>query len=251
MTYITGFHAMEELVRSGKARNATLLVAAAGPRIKKIIELADKAGVSRRAARCDELDTVAPDHRGAAIALDEAPAAAEPSLEAWLEARRGPGAPERSFVVVLDHIEDPHNLGAVLRSADVFAADLVVVPERRAAKETDTVARSSAGAVSYVPTASVPNLARALERLKEAGYWTYAADMGGQPLPEADLPDRVALVLGAEGSGVSRLLKERCDGALSIPQYGHVDSLNVSVAAGVLMYELRRRLGPPGSRRVP
>lgn len=244
MTYITGFHAMEELVRSGKARNATLLVAAAGPRIKKIIELADKAGVGRKAVRREELDAAAPDHRGAAIALDEAPAAAEPSLEAWLER----GAPARSIVVVLDHIEDPHNLGAILRSADVFAADLVVVPERRAAKETDTVARSSAGASSYVPTASVPNLARALERLKEAGYWTYAADMGGQSLPEAGLPERVALVLGAEGSGVSRLLKERCDGSLSIPQYGHVDSLNVSVAAGVLMYELRRRLGPPERR---
>lgn len=247
MTYITGFHAMEELVRSGKAGDATLLVAAAGPRIKKIIELADKAGVGRKAVRREELDAAAPDHRGAAIALEVAPVAAEPSLEAWLETRRGAEAPARSVVVVLDHIEDPHNLGAILRSADVFAADLVVVPERRAAKETDTVARSSAGAVAYVPTATVPNLARALERLKEAGYWTYAADMGGQALPDADLPDRVALVLGAEGSGVSRLLKERCDGALSIPQYGHVDSLNVSVAAGVFMYELRRRHGAPPS----
>ncbi|MBU0928160.1 MAG: 23S rRNA (guanosine(2251)-2'-O)-methyltransferase RlmB [Spirochaetes bacterium] len=244
MTYITGFHAMEELVRSGKAKGATLLVAAAGPRIKKIIELAERSGLRPKAVSARELDAAAPDNRGAAIALAEAPRAAELDLDSWLER----GVPETALVVVLDHIEDPHNLGAILRSSDVFAADLVVVPERRAAKETDTVARSSAGAAAYVPTASVPNLARAVERLKEAGFWTYAADMGGQSLPDAELSGRVAVVLGAEGSGVSRLLKERCDGSLSIPQYGHVDSLNVSVAAGVILYEVRKRLGPPRAR---
>jgi len=244
MTYITGFHAMEELIRSGKAKGATLLVSSPGPRIKKIAELAEKAGLGDRRVSAKELDALAPDNRGAAIAMAEAPSGAELDLDSWL-AR---GAPERALVVILDHIEDPHNLGAILRSADVFAADLVIMPERRAAKETDTVARSSAGAIAYVPVATVPNLARAVERLKEAGFWTYAADMGGQSLPDADLTGRVAIVLGAEGSGVSRLLKERCDGALSVPQYGHVDSLNVSVAAGVILYEVRRKLGPPVRR---
>jgi len=241
MTYITGFHAMEELIRSGKAKGATLFVASAGPRIKKILEQAGKSGIRPTTISIKELAAVAPDNRGAAIRLDEAPADAELDLDTWLAG----SLPERALVVILDHIEDPHNLGAILRSADVFAADLVVMPERRAAKETDTVARSSAGAVAYVPVATVANLARAVERLKEAGFWTYVADMGGQSLPEADLQGRVAIVLGAEGSGVSRLLKDRCDGALSIPQYGHVDSLNVSVAAGVFLYEIRRRLGPP------
>jgi 23S rRNA (guanosine2251-2'-O)-methyltransferase len=235
---------MEELVRSGKAKGATLLVSTAGPRIKKIIEQAEKSGLHQKSVSARELDSAAPDNRGAAILVDEAPADVELDLESWL-AR---GVPERALVVILDHIEDPHNLGAILRSADVFAADLVIMPERRAAKETDTVARASAGAVAYVPLATVANLARAVEQLKEAGFWTYAADMGGQNLPEADLAGRVAIVLGAEGSGVSRLLKERCDGALSIPQFGHVDSLNVSVAAGVMLYESRRKLGHPAGK---
>lgn len=246
MTYLTGFHAMEEFVQSGSTRGATLLVASAGPRIKKILELAKKAGLSTRSTSSRELDTLAPDNRGAAIQLAEAPASAELDLETWL---RGPLA-ATAMVIMLDHIEDPHNLGAILRSADVFAADLVIMPERRAAKETDTVARASAGAVAYVPVATVPNLARAVELLKAAGFWTYAADMGGQNLPESELSGRIAVVMGGEGSGVSRLLKERCDGALSIPQFGHIDSLNVSVAAGVLMYELRRRLGPPARAAV-
>jgi len=242
MTYLTGFHAMEEFARSGKGKGATLLVASAGPRVKKILELAAKAGLRTQPIEARELDALAPDNRGAAIRLESAPqASVAVDLDEWLKA----GPPDRALVLVLDHLEDPHNLGAVLRSADVFAADLVIMPERRAAKETDVVARASAGAVAYVPLATVPNLARAVERLKEAGFWTYAADMGGTPLPEAELSGRVAMVLGAEGSGVSRLLKERCDCALSIPQFGHVDSLNVSVAAGVLLYEARRRLGPP------
>ena len=245
MTYITGFHAMEELVRSGKAKGAILLVAAPGPRIKRIAELAAKSGVPSRTVGARELDALAPDHRGAAIALAEAPTGTELDLDTWLES----GIPENAIVAILDHIEDPHNLGAILRSADAFGVDLVIVPERRAARETDTVARSSAGAVSWVPLATVANLARAVERLKEAGFWTYAADMGGQNLADAELSGHVAIVLGAEGSGVSRLLKERCDGALSIPQHGHVDSLNVSVAAGVFLYEIRRKLGAPIVRR--
>ncbi len=241
MTYITGFHAMEELVRSGAAKGSTLLVAAAGPRVKKIAEMAKKAGLRSKAVSARELDTLAPDNRGAAVEIAGDAPSAELDLEEWLSR----GVPERALVVILDHIEDPHNLGAILRSADVFAADLVIVPERRAAKETDTVARSSAGAVAYVPVATVANLARAVEQLKEAGFWTWAADMGGQTIEQAGLSGRIALVLGAEGSGVSRLLKERCDGALSIPQYGHVDSLNVSVAAGVLLYAIRSKLGAP------
>lgn len=241
MTYLSGFHAMEELIRSGNTKGAVLLVATQGPRIKRIIELAAKAGMRPKTVSARELDALAPDNRGAAIQLTEAQQDVAIDLESWLA---GP-VPERALLVLLDHIEDPHNLGAILRSADVFAADLVIMPQRRAAKETDTVARSSAGALAYVPVSIVVNLARAVELLKGAGFWTYTADMGGQNLPEADLSGRVAIVLGGEGSGVSRLLKERCDGALSIPQYGHVDSLNVSVAAGIMLYEIRKKLGPP------
>ncbi len=248
MTYITGFHAMEEIVRAGRQGGAVLLVAQAGPRVKRILEQANKAGFPVRQAGASELDRLAPDNRGAAIAMEGEARTAGQDLDSWLE---GLDAAADGIVLVLDHIEDPHNLGAILRSADVFGADLVVMPERRAAKETDTVARSSAGASAWVPAATVANLARALESLKEAGFWTYAADMGGQSLAAAELPRRMALVLGAEGSGVSRLLKERCDGILSIPQRGHVDSLNVSVAAGVFLYELRSRLDRAGAARNP
>lgn len=237
MVYLSGFHAMEEAVRSGPGSGKQLLVAAPGPRVKKIMDEAAKKGVPVRRVGQAELDRLAPGNRGAALAMDAAPGADAVDLDAWCDGL----AESRSTVLILDHIEDPHNYGAILRSADVFGCDLVVVPERRAAGQTDVVARISAGAVAYVPVAPVPNLARALERLKGAGFWSYAADMGGQALAAAELPARVALVMGAEGSGVSRLLKERCDGILSIPQKGHVDSLNVSVAAGIFLYELSRR----------
>lgn len=245
MVYLSGFHAMEEAVRSGPGSGKQLLVAAPGPRVKKIMDEAAKKGVPVRRVGQAELDRLAPGNRGAALAMDAAPGADAVDLDAWCDGL-GEGAAYgtaalTATVLILDHIEDPHNYGAILRSADVFGCDLVVVPERRAAGQTEVVARSSAGAVAYVPVAPVPNLARALERLKAAGFWSYAADMGGQALAAAELPARVALVMGAEGSGVSRLLKERCDGILSIPQKGHVDSLNVSVAAGIFLYELSKR----------
>ncbi len=237
MTYVTGFHGMEEALRAGASKGGVLLVASPGPRIKRIMDEAGKKGVSVRRVSQAELDRLAPDNRGAAMALESAPSAPAVDLESFCASL---GA-ERATVLILDHIEDPHNYGAILRSADVFACDLVVVPERRAAGQTDAVARTSAGALSYVPVAEVSNLARALEALKAAGFWTYAADMGGERLDAAELPARVAIVMGAEGSGVSRLLKERCDGILSIPQFGHVDSLNVSVAAGIFLYALKAR----------
>lgn len=237
MVYLSSFHAMEEAVRSGPGSGKQLLVAAPGPRVKKIMDEAAKKGVPVRRVGQAELDRLAPGNRGAALAMDAEPGADAVDLDAWCDGL----AEGRSTVLILDHIEDPHNYGAILRSADVLGCDLVIVPERRAAGQTDVVARSSAGAMAYVPVAPVPNLARALERLKGAGFWSYAADMGGQALAAAELPARVALVMGAEGSGVSRLLKERCDGILSIPQEGHVDSLNVSVAAGIFLYELSRR----------
>lgn len=275
MTYLTGFHAMEETARAG-ARGATLLVATAGPRIRAIQEAARKAGMHVRTVTKAELDLLAPGHRGAAVELPDTAVDQDHDggtrtavdLDIWLERLDSPGSHERvgsagtkanlmdtpdisgqenhgavatTLVIILDHIEDPHNYGAIIRSADAFGADLVVVPERRAAPQTDVVARASAGALAWVPTATVTNLARAVEKLKKAGFWVWAADMDGTPLPQADLKGRVALVLGSEGSGVSRLVRDLCDGAVSVPMTGHVDSFNVSVAAAICMYEVRRR----------
>ena len=146
-----------------------------------------------------------------------------------------------ALVVVADGVTDPMNLGSITRSADQFGADLVLVPRRRAARVTDTVMRASAGAAAHVATVAVANVAAALEQLKGAGCWIYGADLEGKPLDQARFPARVALVLGAEGGGLHALVRSRCDDLVRIPTAGQVDSLNVGVAAGILMYEVRRQ----------
>jgi len=241
MRILSGFHAVEELLRSalasGRRIGGRVLVSGSGPRIKEILALADKLGLPAERAPKAELDRLAPEHRGLVLVAQEEPEGApEADLDEFLAS-----APERALVVLLDHVEDPQNLGAILRSADVFAADLVVAPTRRSAPLSEAAIKASAGATAYVRLAQVPNLAQALRSLEKAGFWRYAADMGGEDLTGAELPARCAIVLGNEGSGVSRLLKAECDGALSIPMAGHVDSLNVSASAAILMYEYRRR----------
>lgn len=241
MRRMTGFHAVEELLRSarGERLSGTILLSGSGPRTKSIVELAAKRGIPVESRPRDELDRLAPGNRGLVFELEEEPEAEtenEVDLEGFLATLA-----ETALVVALDHIEDPQNLGAIVRSADVFAADLVLLPRRRAAPLSSAVARASAGALAYVPVATVPNLAAALRRLAGAGFWTYAADMGGEELSAAELPARCVFVFGNEGAGVSRLLRDECDAALSIRQAGHVDSLNVSAAAAIMMYEYRRR----------
>ena len=145
------------------------------------------------------------------------------------------------FRSVLDSVTDPHNVGAIIRSCDQFGVDLIVLPERRGAKDGEVIGRSSAGANAWVPTAIVPNLVRAVQQLKEAGYWVYGADAGGTKLTECNLSGKIVVIMGSEGTGISRLLTEQCDGILSIPTCGKLDSLNVSVAAGVLLYELSKQ----------
>ena len=146
-----------------------------------------------------------------------------------------------ALVLLLDHITDPHNYGAILRSADQFGVDAVVVPSRGSAPVTSVVIESSAGTAREVTTVTVPNLSAAIRELKENDFWVYAATMDGQPITETSLTGRVALVLGSEGAGVSRLVAEKADLSVSIPTRGHADSLNVSVACGVLLYEVRRQ----------
>lgn len=152
-------------------------------------------------------------------------------------------------MLVLDGIMDPQNLGAILRSADQFATDMVVIPSRHSAQETQTVAKVSAGASAYVPLAVVPNIPSALELLKENGFWIFGADMEGQTTDTIDFGGKVCLVLGSEGTGLRRLVRERCDFLARIPAAGHVDSFNVSVAAGILLFEARRQQGFPHMRR--
>ena len=151
---------------------------------------------------------------------------------------------EAPFVIVLDEIQDPHNLGAIIRSADAVGAHGVIIPKRRSVQLTGTVSKASAGAVEHVPVARVANIPATLKELKDAGLWVYGTDLEGEtPFYGTDLKGPVALVIGSEGFGMGRLTKEQCDFILSIPMVGQVSSLNASVAAGVVMYEIFRQRG--------
>ena len=145
---------------------------------------------------------------------------------------------EPPFIVICDEIEDPHNLGAVIRSAEAAGAHGVIVPKRRSAALSFAVSKTSAGAVEYIPVARVTNLSSCIEDLKKKGLWIYGADMNGQDYKKTDLKGPIALVIGSEGSGISRLVSEKCDMMVSIPMKGSVNSLNASVAAGILMFEI-------------
>ncbi|MDR2071027.1 MAG: 23S rRNA (guanosine(2251)-2'-O)-methyltransferase RlmB [Treponema sp.] len=245
MIYLTGFHAIEEAIKSsGPGRSpGPLLMAKPGPRAKEIAALAASRKIRVDRVGSYELDRLAPGHRGIALAVDEGgsrqtgtgPAA---DLEAFIA---GLGDQKNVLAAILDEITDPHNYGAILRSCDQFGVDLVITRNRRTAKHAEIIAQTSAGAVSWVPAAEAANLPRAVQDLKNAGFWIYGADMEGEAVYSRDLRGRIALILGGEGSGISRLLKESCDGLIGIPAQGRIDSLNVSVAAGILFYEVMRQ----------
>ena len=148
---------------------------------------------------------------------------------------------EAPFLIILDNVEDPHNLGAIIRTANLAGAHGVIIPKRRAVGLTATVAKTSAGALNYTPVAKVTNLVKTMEELKEKGLWFVCADMDGEPMYHLNLTGPIGLVIGNEGEGVSRLVKENCDFVAGIPMKGQINSLNASVAAGVLAYEIVRQ----------
>ncbi|MDE5892652.1 MAG: 23S rRNA (guanosine(2251)-2'-O)-methyltransferase RlmB [Acetatifactor sp.] len=160
-------------------------------------------------------------------------------LEDILAAAREKGEPP--FLFLLDNIEDPHNLGAIIRTANLAGAHGVIIPKNRAVGLTATVARTSAGALNYTPVARVTNLVKTIEELKKEGLWFVCADMGGTCMYDLDLKGPIGLVIGSEGEGVGRLVREKCDMTAAIPMKGNIDSLNASVAAGVLAYEIVRQ----------
>jgi len=237
MIYLTGFHAIEERIKSGRSCGP-LFVAKSGPRAREIVTLAVNNKIRLERIGTFDLDGMAPDNRGIALQIEDDSRNADVSLENFISGLDG----RRDVIVlILDDITDPHNYGAILRCCDQFAVDLVLCRNRRNAKHATVISQTSAGAVSWIAQAEEPNLVRAIEKLKEDGFWIYGADMEGEPVYEKDLSGRIALVLGSEGSGISRLLHERCDGIIGIPSSGKIDSLNVSVAAGVLLFEVCRQ----------
>ncbi len=233
----SGYHAVFEALRSSRL-SGTVYIASRNKKARDIEEKAGERGLPVEHVAPDELARLGGEEaRGAVLVGTAAPKGSPKTLEGFLTSLEA----TVSLVIVLDGITDPHNVGAILRSADQFGADLVISRERRAAAETATLTRTSAGAVAYVPRLTVANIAQAIARLQEADFWVYGAAADGTAVSSLNLTGRVALVLGSEGEGVSRLVRERCDELVSIPTRGHVDSLNVSVAAGILMYEMRRR----------
>lgn len=161
------------------------------------------------------------------------------TVEEILEKAEEKGEPP--FLVLLDNVEDPHNLGAIIRTANLAGAHGVIIPKRRSVGLTSTVAKTSAGALNYTPVAKVTNLVRTIEELKEKGIWFVCADMGGESMYRLNFTGPIGMIVGNEGEGVSRLVREACDFTASIPMKGDIDSLNASVAAGVLAYEIVRQ----------
>ena len=236
--FIAGRVAVTEALKSGRPAD-TLFVARDDPggRLGSIIALAKAQGVVVKDAKREKLEQLCGTSHHQGVVLTAA-ARAYAELEDLLAAARDKG--EAPFLVLCDEIEDPHNLGAILRTAEAAGVHGVVVPKRRSAPLNQAVARTSAGAVEHIPVARVSNLCTAMEGLKAQGLWIYGADMAGEPYDAKPLTGPIALVIGSEGKGLGRLVRERCDGLLSLPMRGKINSLNASVAAGILMYEMMK-----------
>lgn len=235
---IIGRNPVMEALKSGREIEKLVIAKDSEGSIRKIIGLARDKNLFCQFAERTALDRIADGkvHQGV-IAYVSAYEYCEP--EDLLEIARK--KEEDPFIIILDGIEDPHNLGAIIRTADGAGAHGIIIPKRRAAGISGTVAKASAGAVEYVPVAKVSNIAQTIDKLKEKGVWIGACDMDGQEYNKADLTGSLAIVIGAEGQGISRLIKEKCDFSISIPMCGRIDSLNASNAAAVLMYEVRRQ----------
>lgn len=236
---IEGRNAVLEAFRSGKTIDKLFVQDGCqdGP-IKSILREAGKQDTLISYIRKERLDQMSQTHNHQGV-IAYAAAYEYASVQDILEAARQKGEPP--FIFILDGIEDPHNLGAIIRTANLAGAHGVIILKRRAVGLTSTVAKTSAGALNYTPVAKVTNLSATMEELKKEGLWFVCADMGGDCMYNCNLTGPIGLVIGNEGEGVSRLVKEHCDIIASIPMKGDIDSLNASVAAGVLAYEIVRQ----------
>lgn len=235
---ITGRNAVLEALKSDREIEKLIVAKGAEGSIRKITGMAkdkkipvqyrEKAALDRIAGRNSHQGVIAQVSEYTYCTLDDILRRAE---------ERG----EDPFIMILDGLEDPHNLGAVMRTAECCGAHGIVIPKRRSAGITETVAKASAGAVEYMLCARVSNIGQAVDQLKERGMWVAACDMGGKAYTEQDLTGSLAVVIGSEGTGISRLVREKCDFVVSIPMKGKITSLNASNAAAILMYEVVRQ----------
>ena len=239
---IEGRNAVLEALRSGKPMDKLYVLDGCqdGP-IRTIVREAKKHDVILQFVTKERLNKLSETGKHQGV-IAHAAAYEYAQVEDMLELAKSRG--EDPFIFLLDNIEDPHNLGAIIRTANLAGAHGVIIPKRRAVGLTATVARTSAGALNYTPVARVTNLKKTVEDLKKQGLWFVCADMDGTVMYDLDLKGPIGLVIGNEGEGVSRLMKENCDFVAGIPMKGDIESLNASVAAGVLAYEIvRQRLG--------
>lgn len=236
---LEGRNAVLEVLRSG--RDMEKLIVLKGDlegTIRRIVAIADEKGVVIQEVSRQKMDELSQtkNHQGV-IALVSAHDYVEVGDILAIARQKG----EDPFILLLDGITDPHNLGAIIRTAECAGAHGVIIPKRRSVGMNATVGKTSAGAIEYMPVARVTNIARTMEQLKKEGLWIACADMGGLDYFDNNMKGPLALVIGSEGDGVSRLVKEKCDFTAAIPMYGQIASLNASVAAGLLMYEVVRQ----------
>ncbi|MDO5112289.1 MAG: 23S rRNA (guanosine(2251)-2'-O)-methyltransferase RlmB [Clostridia bacterium] len=242
---LMGRNAVKEALKSGRSIDRILVQNEPDGSLRELVGLARDRNVQVREVDKSKLDFMCmPFGHGNKTANHQGIVAQVPGVQyceiadiLGVAAERG----EKPFIVILDGIEDPYNLGSILRSAECAGAHGVIIPKRRAAGVTSSACKASAGAVEYIKVAQVSNLTGAIGRLKDAGLWIVGADMKGEPMQKMDLSGAIGLVIGSEGKGISKLVKDNCDFLVSIPMFGKIDSLNASVAAAILLYEKARR----------
>lgn len=234
---IVGRNPVTEALKSGREIDKLLVSATEGSMIKILAQAKEK-GIPVMKVEKAALDRIAPGqaHQGVAAYISPYEYAELDDIFAKADA-----AGEEPFIIILDNLEDPHNLGAIMRTAECAGAHGIIIPKRRACGLTDVVAKASAGAIEYMPCVKVTNIAQTIEELKEKGIWVAACDMGGQEYYKADLTGKLAVVVGSEGFGISKLVREKCDFVVSMPMLGKITSLNASNAAAVIIYEVRKQ----------
>lgn len=237
---IIGRNPVIEALKSGKQLDTVYVDSDSGGSIGLICKMAKERDIVVKQVSGAKLDSMSngKSHQGV---IASGACAEYSSVEEILEVSKKKGT--EPFIIICDEIEDPHNLGAIIRTAEAAGADGIIIPKRRSASLNQTVYKTSAGAASYLPVARVANLAAAIDELKENGVWIYGTDASGEDYTKVDTSGACAIVIGSEGFGMSRLTKEKCDFLLRLPMFGQVNSLNASVAAGIFMYETVRRRG--------
>ena len=235
---IIGRNPVMEALKNEREIDKLLIDRGAEGSINKIVGMAKSKGIIIRQADKNELDRIAEGrpHQGVIAYASSYKYADLEDIFAKAEARG-----EDPFIIILDNLEDPHNLGAIMRSAECAGAHGVIIPKRRSCGITEVVAKASAGAVEYITCVKVSNIAQTIELLQKRGLWIAACDMGGKNYYEQDLKGKLAVVIGSEGFGISKLVKEKCDFVVSMPMVGSITSLNASNAAAVIMYEVRKQ----------